>query len=114
MKTTALSLLALCVCGLASAQPPGPPPVVRGTIVSLVGHKLTLMTKAGKTEHITLQKDWRVTVLKPVDVATIEPGSFIGTAEMPQQDGTGRSLEVHVFPPGVKAGEGHYSWDSRK
>jgi hypothetical protein len=49
-----------------------------------------------------------------VSVDTIQPGSFIGTAEMPQKDGTGRSLEVHVFPPGVKAGEGHYDWDLKK
>ena len=55
-----------------------------------------------------------MTVLKPVDVSAIQPGSFIGTAEMPQKDGSGRSLEVHVFPPGVKAGEGHYGWDSKK
>jgi hypothetical protein len=41
----------------------------------------------------------------------IQAGSFIGTAEMPQKDGTGKSLEVHVFPPGVKMGEGHYGWD---
>jgi hypothetical protein len=33
---------------------------------------------------------------------------------MPQKDGTGRSLEVHVFPPGVKAGEGHYDWDLKQ
>jgi hypothetical protein len=33
---------------------------------------------------------------------------------MPQKNGTGRSLEVHVFPPGVKVGEGHYGWDLRK
>jgi hypothetical protein len=33
---------------------------------------------------------------------------------MPQADGTGRSLEVHVFPPGVKMGEGHYGWDLKK
>lgn len=114
MKATALFLAALSVSGLAAAQPAGPPPVVRGTIVSLDGDNLTLKTSAGKTDHITLQKDWRVTVLKPVDVSTIQPGSFIGTAEMPQKDGTGRSLEVHVFPPGVKAGEGHYDGDSKK
>jgi hypothetical protein len=114
MKTTVLCLAALWVSGLAAAQPPGPPPVVRGTVVKLTGDTLTLKTNAGKSETIALNKDWRVTVLKPVDVATIQPGSFIGTAEMPQKDGTGRSLEVHVFPPGVKAGEGHYGWDSRK
>jgi len=49
-----------------------------------------------------------------VGVDAIQPGSFIGTAEMPQKNGTGRPLEVHVFPPGVKAGEGHYGWDLRK
>jgi hypothetical protein len=31
---------------------------------------------------------------------------------MPNKDGSaGTSLEVHVFPPGVKMGEGHYGWD---
>ena len=32
----------------------------------------------------------------------------------PAADGSGRSLEVHVFPPGVKIGEGHYAWNLRK
>ena len=50
-------------------------------------------------------------VLKPIGVDAIQPGSFIGTSEMPQADGTGLSLEVHIFPPGVKMGEGHYPWD---
>jgi hypothetical protein len=53
-------------------------------------------------------------VLKPVDVSAIQPGSFIGTTEMPQKGNTGRSLEVHVFPPGQKAGEGHYPWGLKK
>jgi hypothetical protein len=114
MKATVMWLAALLVSGAAAAQPAGPPPVVRGTILKLAGDTLTLKTDAGKTATISLSKDWRVTVLKPVDVASIQPGSFIGTAEMPQKDGSGLSLEVHVFPPGVKAGEGHYNWDSRK
>ena len=47
-----------------------------------------------------------------MSVDAIKPGSFIGTSEMPSKDGsTGTSLEVHVFPPGVKMGEGHYGWD---
>jgi hypothetical protein len=33
---------------------------------------------------------------------------------MPQKDNTGRSLEVHVFPPGQKPGEGHYPWSLKK
>jgi hypothetical protein len=116
MKTTLrqICLAALLVPCLAAAQPPpGPPPVLRGTIVSLANDTLTLKTEGGQTDTVHLTQDWRVTVLKRVDVAAIQPGSFIGTAEMPQKNGTGRSLEVHVFPPGVKAGEGHYGWDSK-
>ena len=49
--------------------------------------------------------------MKPVAIDAIQPGSFIGTTNMPKGDGQGTSLEVHVFPPGVKMGEGHYGWD---
>ena len=97
-----------------SAHAQAPPGVARGTIVSIENDTLTLKVANGATEKIALAKDWKVSVLKPVSVDTIQPGSFIGTAEMPQKDGTGRSLEVHVFPPGVKAGEGHYDWDLKK
>jgi hypothetical protein len=96
------------------AEAQAPPGVARGTIVSIQNDTLTLKLADGSTEKIALAKDWKVSVLKPVSVDTIQPGSFIGTAEMPQRDGTGRSLEVHVFPPGVKAGEGHYDWDLKK
>src|SRR5260370_36749374 len=91
-----------------------PPGVARGIIVVVHNDTLTLTSADGRTQSIALAKDWNVSVLKPVDVDAIQPGSFIGTAEMPQKDGTGRSLEVHVFPPGVKVGEGHYDWDLKK
>ncbi|HXS28857.1 MAG TPA: hypothetical protein VN730_14430 [Steroidobacteraceae bacterium] len=104
---------ALCLLSLAaSAQ--APPGHVRGTIESLSGDTLTIRTESGETEKIELAPNWNVTVLKRIGIDAIKPGSFIGTAEMPQRNGTGRSLEVHVFPPGVKAGEGHYAWDLRK
>jgi len=98
----------------AGAQTQGPPPVARGVIVAMNDDSVTLKSEDGKTETYGLLKMWDVTVLKPVDVSAIQPGSFIGTAEMPQKNGTGRSLEVHVFPPGVKDGEGHYGWDLKK
>jgi hypothetical protein len=116
MRTIARSAaVAAAVCLISSptfAQ--APPAVARGTIEALNGDTLTLRTEGGATERIQLAPQWRVTLLKPVSIDAIKPGSFIGTAEMPQRNGTGRSLEVHVFPPGVKAGEGHYSWDLRK
>lgn len=107
-----LAAAALLLPAAVVAQPP--PGVARGVIVAVENDTLTLKSADGKKHLITLSKDWNVSVLKPVDVDSIKPGSFIGTAEMPQQDGTGRSLEVHVFPPGVKAGEGHYDWDLKK
>ena len=110
MKTiVALAVAFLLLPWAALAQ--APPGVARGVIVAIEGDTLTLKLADGSSEKVALGKDWKVSVLKPVSVDTIQAGSFIGTAEMPQKDGTGRSLEVHVFPPGVKAGEGHYDWD---
>ena len=114
MNTRLTLTLAAALLAPLAAGAQTPPPVERGTIVSLNGETLVLKSDAGKTDTITLAKDWTVTVLKPVDVSAIQAGSFIGTAELPQKDGSGRSLEVHVFPPGVKAGEGHYGWDLKK
>jgi hypothetical protein len=109
-----LALAAAAVLLPATVFAQAPPGVARGVIVSVDNGTLTLKSADGATQTIALSKDWNVSVLKPVDVDAIKPGSFIGTAEMPQSNGTGRSLEVHVFPPGVKAGEGHYDWDLKK
>jgi hypothetical protein len=113
MKKIAALAAAILLFPLA-ALAQAPPGVARGVIVVVANDTLTLKLADGSTEQIALAKDWKVSVLKPVSVDTIQPGSFIGTAEMPQKDGTGRSLEVHVFPPGVKAGEGHYDWDLKQ
>jgi hypothetical protein len=73
--------------------------------------QLTVKTDKGP-ETVNLTPTWTVAVMKAVAIDAIQPGSFIGTTEMPSKDGsTGKSLEVHVFPPGVKMGAGHYGWD---
>jgi hypothetical protein len=109
---TALAAGALALAaGTAQAQQPAAPTVVRGTVASLAGTAMTVKPAKGPAQAVTLTPNWSVAVMKPVAPDAIKPGSFIGTAEMPQKDGTGRSLEVHVFPPGVKMGEGHYGWD---
>ncbi|MCU1500400.1 MAG: hypothetical protein JWM47_4353 [Acidimicrobiales bacterium] len=91
------------------AQPAGTT-MVRGKVASVEGDVVTVKG-ADKTYVVHMAPNWAVQVLKPITMDGIKEGSFIGTAEMPQADGTGRSLEVHVFPPGVKMGEGHYGWD---
>lgn len=104
----ALVTAVLLVPPLALGQGPS---VARGVVVAIDNDNLTLKSGEGKDYVIALAKDWTVSLLKPVPIDAIQPGSFIGTAEMPLERGVGRSLEVHVFPPGVKAGEGHYDWD---
>jgi len=104
-------MLAAQAAHAQGAAPPAPM-VVRGIVLSLSQNVLTVKPeKGGGAEKVTLAPTWTVAVMKPVAIDAIQPGSFIGTTEMPRKDGTGRSLEVHVFPPGVKMGEGHYGWD---
>jgi hypothetical protein len=113
----ALSIAATAIAAAPALAQPAPPPApqfIRGTITAVTPTSLDLTSREGKKLTIGLTKDWTVSVTKPVTAAEIVPGSFIGTAEMPQANGSGRSLEVHVFPPGVKLGEGHYGWDLKK
>ena len=108
----ALAALTL-TAGAAFAQPAQPPAptVVRGTVTALTDTSMTVKTDKGP-QTVNLTANWSVAVMKTVAIDAIQAGSFIGTSEMPKKDGSaGTSLEVHVFPPGVKMGEGHYSWD---
>ena len=98
----------------AIAQTPAAPSVVRGTVTAMDAGSITVKGEKGGIQKVGLTPNWSVAVMKPVAIDAIKPGSFIGTAEMPGKNGTGKSLEVHVFPPGVKMGEGHYGWDLKK
>ena len=104
-----LTLALLCAAQLSAAEER--PTFLRGTVSAIDNDSVTLKLASGELRRLKLAPACRVSVLKAIDVSKIKPGSFIGSAEMPQKNGSGRSLEVHVFPPGVKAGEGHYAWD---
>src|SRR5690242_14474019 len=112
MATAAVAMT--LAAGTAWAQAPAAPSVVRGVVTALAANSITVKGDKGAKTTVGLTPNWSVAVMKPVTTDAIQPGSFIGTAEMPQKDGTGKSLEVHVFPPGVKMGEGHYGWDLKK
>lgn len=115
MKTLmALTAAVTLSVGAASAQTPAAPSVVRGVVTAMDATSITVKPAKGPAQKVGLAPQWSVAVMKAVEPDAIKPGSFIGTAEMPQKDGTGKSLEVHVFPPGVKMGEGHYGWDLKK
>jgi hypothetical protein len=111
IRTMTAAAAVMVMAGAALAQAPAAGPmVVRGKVTKLEANAITVKGDKGE-QTVGLAPSWSVAVMKPVDPDAIKPGSFIGTSEMPQKDGTGKSLEVHVFPPGVKMGEGHYGWD---
>ena len=85
---------------------------IRGTITQVEGPALTIATREGATVRVTLKPGARVAAVVPADLAAARPGSFIGTAAVPQADGTLRAQEVLIFPEAMRGvGEGHRPWD---
>lgn len=99
--------LTLCAPSFAQSQPLR----VRGQIVSLDGNVLTVKTAAATTK-ITLNDGFTVVYLVKGDLSKIAPGSYVGTAAIPQPDGTLRALELQIFNDTVKPPDGHQAWDS--
>jgi hypothetical protein len=107
-------LAALLTAGLtAAASAQSSPPVhVRGVVVSLDGNVLTVGAPIGtETTKVTLAPNFRVQYIVKASLATIAPGSFVGSAAMPQPDGSLRALEIHIFPPGQTPGAGSRPYD---
>ncbi len=85
---------------------------VRATIDAVAAGSLSLTTRTGDKVTVTFAADTPVNAVSPTKLEDIKPGSFIGTAAMPQPDGTQRALEVHVFPEAMRGtGEGYRPFD---
>jgi len=81
---------------------------VRGTIEKLDGDVLAVKSSDGQAMRIKLTEDARIVGVAKASLADIKPGSFIGSAAMPQPDGSQKALEVHIFPEAMRGtGEGH-------
>lgn len=99
----------LAVRAAAQGAPPGR---LRGTIQSVNGDTLTVTTRMGKSVQLVMAPNMAINVIAPSRIEDIKPGSFIGTAAMPQKDGTLMAMEVQVFPESMRGiGEGHRPWD---
>jgi hypothetical protein len=100
----------LAATGIALAQAPAVR--LRATLDAVNGNDISLTTRAGEKLTVTLAPDVMVVAIVPIRMEDIEPGSFIGSAAVPQGDGTLRALEVHVFPEQMRGtGEGHRPFD---
>lgn len=104
--------LLLFLCGSVLAQAPAPVQRIRGDVVALDGLSLQVKSRSGEMLAIKLAENYVVTAVVKINMTAIKPGAFVGTATMPQPDGTLTSLEVLVLPESMRgSNEGHYPWD---
>ncbi|EHP40247.1 hypothetical protein OR16_26653 [Cupriavidus basilensis OR16] len=100
---------------LAQPAPAATPTGVRGTVTAFAGDTLKVRTRSGQDLDVGLTKDTAVRAVTLAKVDEIKAGSYIGSAAVPQADGSLKALEVHVFPPSMRgSGEGHRAWDLGK
>ena len=109
-------LLALCTSvAFAQTAPPAPAAAtmrLRGTIEKVDAGTLVLKERSGETITLVYADNFSVSEIVPIEIGAIQPGAFIGTAAMPQPDGTLKALQVTVFPEAARGtGEGSYAWD---
>ncbi len=109
-----LVLALVPVCAIAFAQTPAPNPTqrLRGSVESFDGSTLVVKERSGEVMRLVLADNFSISEVVPIAMASIQPGSFIGTAAMTEADGKLRALEVLLLPEATRgSGEGHYPWD---
>ena len=101
----AAMLAAAMAAAAASAQQSAR---VRGTIDKVDGNTLSIKSRDGADLKITLANNAMVVGVEKASLADIKQGSYVGSAAMPQADGSQKALEVHIFPEPMRGtGEGH-------
>jgi len=91
-----------------------PPKRIHATIDAVNDTSIDVTSRGGQKLSLKLAPDLKVVGLTKSSLADIKPGSFIGTAAMPQTDGSLKAMEVHIFPESMKGtGEGLRPWDQK-
>src|ERR1700737_907455 len=102
-----VATLALAVVAPTFAQQSPTPGRIRGTIENVDGDTLSVKSRSGELFRIRVSDKVAVVDIVKISLADIKQGLFIGTAAVPQPDGSQKALEVHVFPEAMRGtGEG--------
>ncbi|PCR93847.1 DUF5666 domain-containing protein [Pseudomonas allokribbensis] len=114
--TTTLALIGVLSAGSVYAgDAPGMRIGVRGEITGVSPESLKVHVNSGENVVVQLTPDTKVRAVTLANIEDIKPGSYIGSAAIPQEDGTLKALEVHVFPPELAgSGDGHRPFDLAK
>jgi hypothetical protein len=87
----------------AAATPPTPPPPpaqtvrVRGMVQAVTPVSVTVKDRSGEVVELATNDKLIVSEVYPIALADIKKGSYIGTAALPQPDGTLKAIAVTVF-----------------
>lgn len=85
---------------------------LRGTLQQVGPDRITLLTREGDTVSLALGAQLTVAEVYPITLAEVQAGSFIGTAALPQADGSLHAIALTVFPESARGlGEGHRPFD---
>ena len=107
IRMTMAGALVLAACATAFAQQ-AQTMRVRGTIAKVDGDALTLKGSDGAEHKLTLTGNAMIVAVVKSSMAEVKEGVFLGSAAMPQPDGSQKALEVHIFPEQMRGtGEGH-------
>jgi len=81
---------------------------LRGAVQSVGSGTFSLAPSGGAPVPVKWTEQTRITSIEASQLADITPGLFVGTAAIPQADGTLKALEVHIFPEAMRGtGEGY-------
>ena len=107
---TRILLTALMVAAMSATASAQQSPTVRlrGTIEKVQGNTLSLKPATGDAVTLELAPNARVVAVVKSSMADVKEGTFLGSAAMPQPDGSQKALEIHIFPEQMRGtGEGH-------
>ena len=72
------------------------------------GNVLTLRSNDGAELKLTLTENAVIIAVVKASMADVGEGTYLGSAAIPQPDGSQKALEVHIFPEQMSGtGEGH-------
>jgi hypothetical protein len=84
---------------------------IRGTVISFIRDKLTVKTRTGTTEVLTMGATTPVFLVVKTDIGAVKEGKFVGITSV-EKNGKRVAKEVHVFADSLRGlAEGHYPWD---
>jgi hypothetical protein len=111
VKILASLALSVLLVSVAVAQPPAAGPNARtritGTLIAISADGLKVRDATGQEVSLGVAPNVTVVATRPVAKDSIKPGDFVASANLSQTDGVGRSIEMRLFEPGSRAGEGN-------